>query len=64
MDHSLLIAQVEHGPQLHGGLLVPVLLAIAFAGGLVYLVVKRRSGSDREAQGDRSANEGDRSGER
>jgi hypothetical protein len=37
-----LIAQVEHGPGMHGGVVVLVLFAIAVVGGLVYLVVKGR----------------------
>jgi hypothetical protein len=49
MDPGLLIAQVEHGPQMHGPALL-VLLAFAIVAGLVALVrrVVARKRSDRD----------------
>jgi hypothetical protein len=44
VDPVLLIAQVEHGPQMHG--IVPmVILAIGLVGGVAYLVRRGRKGS-------------------
>ena len=48
MVHGLLIAQVEHGPQLHGGPVLIVLLAIVLLAGLAYVLLRRgRKGSTR-----------------
>jgi hypothetical protein len=65
MDHALLIASSHaggHGPQMHGPIVV-ILLALAFVGGLVFLVRRLRrpkdsdrdpvTGSDRDPVGDR-----------
>lgn len=52
LDRGLLIAQTNHGPGMHGGVVVMVLVAIAVVGGLVYLV-KRRRRSDRDGASDR-----------
>ena len=57
MDPGLLIAQAEHGPQLHGGVLPLILVAIALVGGLVVLVRKAwkesRERSERDPESDR-----------
>lgn len=57
MDPGLLIAQAEHGPQLHGGVIPLVLVAIALVGGLAFLVVRARKGArkrpDRDPGSDR-----------
>jgi hypothetical protein len=50
VDAALLIAQVEHGPQLHGGLIPLVLVAVALIGGLAYLVYRGRRGSRRDRE--------------
>lgn len=42
MDPGLLIAQVEHGPGMHGGVLPLVLVGIAIVGGVVFLIAKAR----------------------
>jgi hypothetical protein len=42
---ATLIAQVEHGPQMHGGIVPMVLVAIALVGGIAYLVHRGRKGS-------------------
>lgn len=53
----MLIAQVEHGPQLHGGVVPMIVVAIALVGGLVFLVrkarKKARKGSNRDPGSDR-----------
>jgi len=38
LDPGLLIAQVEHGPGMHGGIVPVILVAIALVGGLAYLI--------------------------
>jgi hypothetical protein len=48
VDPGLLIGQVDHGPQLHGGPVPIVLVAIALVGGLAYLVHRGRKGARRE----------------
>jgi hypothetical protein len=57
MDPGLLIAQAEHGPQLHGGIIPMVVVAIVLVGGLVIVVRKAwkeaRKGSDRDPESDR-----------
>ena len=53
MDPGLLIAQVEHGPQLHGGIVPVILLAIALVGGVAYLIHRGRKGGDRDSGSDR-----------
>jgi hypothetical protein len=53
VDPGLLISQVEHGPQLHGGIVPVVLMAIAVVGVLVYLVYRSRTGSNRDPGSDR-----------
>jgi hypothetical protein len=57
MDTGLLIAQVEHGPQMHGPALL-VLMAFALVAGLVALVrramARKRSGHDRVMGRDRA----------
>ena len=53
MDAGLLIAQAEHGPQMHGGI-VPILLAIALVVGVAYLVIKHRRSPDRDRKPDRT----------
>jgi hypothetical protein len=60
-----MIAQVEHGPAMHGGALAVVLMvlvAIAVAGGLVYLVQGRRS-FDRDSASKRGPEPSDRNPE-
>jgi hypothetical protein len=57
MDPAVLIAQAEHGPQLHGGVVPVVIVAIALVAGLV-LVARRawhgaRRRSDRDPGRDR-----------
>jgi hypothetical protein len=56
MDPGLLIAQVEHGPQMHGPALL-VLMAFAFLAGLVALirraVVRKREDHDRAIERER-----------
>jgi ABC-2 type transport system ATP-binding protein len=48
---TLLIAQIEHGPQLHG--VIPlVILAIVLVGGLAYLLQRGRKRSDRDSGSD------------
>ena len=42
LTDGLAIAAVEHGPGMHGGVLVMALLAIALAAGVVYLVKRRK----------------------
>jgi hypothetical protein len=64
MDPGLLIAQVEHGPQMHGPALL-VLLAFAIVAGLVALVrravARKRSDRDRFIGRDHDAlNDADR----
>ena len=62
MIQGLLIAQVEHGPGMHGGALAVVLMvlvAIAVVGGLVYLVQGRRR-IDRDSAGGRGPEPSDR----
>jgi hypothetical protein len=58
MDPGLLIAQVEHGPQMHGPALL-VLMAFALVAGLVALVrramARKRSDHDRVMSRDRDA---------
>jgi len=41
VEMHALVAEVEHGPQMHGVLLL-VALGVAIAGGLVYLWKRRR----------------------
>jgi formate-dependent nitrite reductase membrane component NrfD len=53
VDPGLLIAQVEHGPQLHGGIVPVILLAIALVGGVAYLIHRNRKGGDRDSGSDR-----------
>jgi hypothetical protein len=57
VDPGLLIAQVEHGPGMHGGVLPLILIGIALVGGVVVLVVRARKdarkGADRDAESDR-----------
>jgi hypothetical protein len=57
VDYGLLIAQAEHGPGMHGGLL-PVILGIAIVGGVVVLVLRARKqarkGPDRDSESERS----------
>jgi hypothetical protein len=48
VDPGLLIAQVEHGPQLHGGIVPLIVVAVALVGGLAYLVYRGRKGPDRD----------------
>jgi ABC-2 type transport system ATP-binding protein len=51
VNPMLLIAQVEHGPQLHG--VIPVVfLAIVLVGGLAYLLQRGRKRSDRDSGSD------------
>jgi hypothetical protein len=56
MDPGLLIAQTEHGPGMHGGVL-PLILLAALVGGVVVLIVRARKearkASDRDAESDR-----------
>jgi hypothetical protein len=56
MDPGLLIAQTEHGPGMHGGVL-PLILLAALVCGVVVLVVRARKearkGSGRDPEGDR-----------
>jgi hypothetical protein len=51
----LLTATVEHGPGMHGGVVITALLAIVVVGGLVYLVKGRKrsdsSADDRTREG-------------
>jgi hypothetical protein len=58
MDPGLLIAQVEHGPQMHGPALL-VLMVFAVVAGLVTLVrramARKRSDRDRVMARDRDA---------
>jgi hypothetical protein len=58
---GLVIAQVEHGPNMHGGALgvVMVLVAVAVAAGLVYLVAGRRR-AHRDTPRERDAGASDR----
>ncbi|HZA89552.1 MAG TPA: hypothetical protein VE401_04910 [Solirubrobacterales bacterium] len=57
MDPGLLIAQAEHGPGMHGGVLPLILVAIALVGGVVVLVLRARKearkGSERDPESDR-----------
>lgn len=57
MDPGLLIAQTEHGPGMHGGVVPLILVAIALVAGVVFLVVRARKearkGSDRDPRSDR-----------
>ena len=57
MDYGLLIAQADHGPGMHGGLL-PVILGTAIVGGVVVLVLRARrqarKGPDPDAERERS----------
>lgn len=49
MTLALLIAQVDHGPELHGGPVLLVLVAMLVVGALAYLLVRRgRRGSTRD----------------
>ncbi len=54
VDPGLLIAQVEHGPQLHGGI-IPILLVIVLVAGLAYLILRGRKGSPRDPGSDGDA---------
>lgn len=62
MIAGLLIAQVEHGPNMHGGALgvAMFLLAIAVVGALGYVVAARRR-RDRSSASQRRADVSDRS---
>jgi hypothetical protein len=42
---GMLIAQVEHGPQMHGGIVPMLVVAIALVGAVAYLVRRGRKGS-------------------
>jgi hypothetical protein len=54
VDPGLLIAQVEHGPGMHGGIVPVILVAIALVGGLTYLLVRRgRKEANRDPGSDR-----------
>jgi hypothetical protein len=55
VDHGLLIAQVEHGPQMHGPALL-VLLAFVLVAGVVALA--RKAAAQRRAERDRSTRAG------
>lgn len=59
LDPALLIAQVEHGPGMHGGIVGVLLVAIALVGGIAYLIHSGRKEADREPAPDRDP-EGDR----
>jgi hypothetical protein len=48
VDPGLLIAQVEHGPQMHGGIVPTVAVAIGLVGGIAYLVHRGRKASHRD----------------
>jgi hypothetical protein len=54
LDPGLVIAQVEHGPGMHGGILPVILVAIALVGVLAYLVHRGRRARDREPASDRN----------
>ena len=57
MDPGLLIAQADHGPGMHGGVLPLILVGIVLVGGVAVLVVRARKeaqkGSDRDPESDR-----------
>jgi hypothetical protein len=57
MDPGPLIAQAEHGPGMHGGVLPLILVAIALVAGVVVLVLRTRKesrkGPDRDPDHDR-----------
>jgi hypothetical protein len=57
MDPGLLIAQAEHGPGMHGGVLPLILVGIVLVGGVVVLVLRTRKearkGSDHDPESDR-----------
>jgi hypothetical protein len=61
VDHGLLIAQVEHGPQMHGPALL-VLLGFALIAAVVALV--RKAIATRRAERERIARAGLPSGRR
>jgi hypothetical protein len=42
VDPGLLIAQAEHGPGMHGGIVPVILVGIALVAGVVVLVVRAR----------------------
>jgi hypothetical protein len=52
VNPTLLIAQVDHGPQLHGGVIPVVILAVVLVGGLAYLLHRGRKRSDRDSGSD------------
>jgi hypothetical protein len=56
MDVALLIGQAEHGPQLHGGIVPVIVVAIALLAGLGVLVRRARhearKGGDRDPERD------------
>ena len=62
MIAGLLVAQVEHGPSMHGGVVgvVMILFAIAAVGALVYVVAARRR-TERNTVRQRDPEESDRS---
>jgi hypothetical protein len=57
MDPGLLIAQTEHGPGMHGGVVPLILVGIALVGGVIVLVVRARKEArkrpDRDPESDR-----------
>jgi hypothetical protein len=52
VNPTFLIAQVDHGPQLHGGVIPVVILAIVLVGGLAYLLHRGRKRSHRDSGSD------------
>jgi hypothetical protein len=42
VDPGLLIAQAEHGPGMHGGIVPVILVGIALVAGVVVLVLRAR----------------------
>jgi hypothetical protein len=57
VDPWLLIAQAEHGPGMHGGVIPVMLVGIAIVAGVVVLVLRARRDArkspDRGPEGDR-----------
>ncbi|MGI8886228.1 MAG: hypothetical protein ACR2G9_04860 [Gaiellaceae bacterium] len=60
MSHGFLIAQTEHGPGMHGPVLL-VVVAIAVVGALVFFLARNLRRSDRNPASDRTPEANDRS---